>query len=551
MRRGRCQPGGGDVSSPMPRAPRDRRQPRARTQAAGLLVAALFLGTSAGGFGGRGGQESGPGPRAACADANTDLAALEIAYGAASGRADDEGYAAQRTLAEKISDLRSPDAQRALNRQLARAGAGDRRRAAILLAAIVRHGSPKDLDTVILWIETTRDPRLIDLLDRVVASALEPETRAHLRNEALPRAVPGVKAQLARALGAMGDAEAVMPLIAVLKEPNLVVRVETAGALGQLKDPRAQGPLLTMLRDPDARLREAAARALGALGRADALPHLVEALDDPVPLVVEAAAMGLSLLESPTVIAPLMARLEKANAQDLRLADALACALERISGKGFGCDVEQWRGWWAVVKDLPWQRVETQAGGGTVASVRYYGFPVRSSKVVFVLDVSRSMGWNGRLETARNELLQVLEHLPRTTRFNLVTFSDRAFVWEKSLVLASIANVQRASAYVRRQQPTNGTAAYEALQAAFGDPDADTIFFLSDGHPSTGTVVDPELILADVRTWNRFRRVKVHAVALLKGEPPLAFAGMEDSQRAEAFMRRLADENDGRFKVVK
>jgi hypothetical protein len=306
-----------------------------------------------------------------------------------------------------------------------------------------------------------------------------------------------------------------------------------------------------MLRDPDARLRESAARALGVLGRAEALPHLVATLGDEVPLVVEAAAMGLSLLESPTAIGPLIERLEKANAQDLRLADAIASALERISGKGLGCDVDQWRSWWAAVKDLPWQRVETQPGGGTAASVRYYGFPVRSSKVIFVLDVSRSMGWNGRLETARSELLQVLEHLPRPTRFNLVTFSDSAFVWEKALVPASLSNVQRASTYVRRQDPVNGTNAYDALQVAFRDPEADTIFFLSDGHPSGGTVVDPELILADVRAWNRFRRVKIHAIALLKGEPPLAFAGMENGKRAEDFMRRLAEENDGRFKVVK
>ena len=543
MRAARCEPHPGDVSSPMRPLPRDLPRPRGRAWA---WVLAVFV--WAGGFGG---PSSGPGPRAADADGRTDLGVLETAYGAVSARADDEGYAAQRTLAEKSADLETPAAQRTLHDLLAKAGPGDRRRAAILLAAVVRRGSPADLDAAIAWVEAARDPRLVDLLDRIVSAALRPETRAHLRQEALPRAVPGVKAQLARALGAMGETEAVMPLIAVLKEPNIVVRVETAGALGQLKDARAHGPLLAMLRDPDPRLREAAARALGALGRAEAIPHLVASLADRAPLVVEAAAMGLSLLESPTTIGPLVDRLEKANGEDLRVADALASALERISGKAFGTDVEQWRAWWAVVKDLPWQRVETQAGGGTVASVRYYGFPVRSSKVVFVLDVSRSMGWNHRLETARNELLQVLEHLPRTTRFNLVTFSDRAFVWEKSLVPATLSNVQRALGYVRRQEPQNGTAAYEALQAAFADPDADTIFFLSDGHPSVGTVVDPELILADVRAWNRFRRVKVHAIALLKGEPPLAFAGMENPSRAEDFMRRLADENDGRFKVVK
>jgi hypothetical protein len=64
-------------------------------------------------------------------------------------------------------------------------------------------------------------------------------------------------------------------------------------------------------------------------------------------------------------------------------------------------------------------------------------------------------------------------------------------------------------------------------------------------------VLDPELILADVAKWNQVRRVRVHAIALLMGEPPAAFAGLEDAERAADFMRRLAEENDGSFKVVR
>ena len=533
----RCRGAGRDVSSPM----RARRLPH-HGRVFGALLVGLLLFTMSGGRGGRG---------AAVADAASDLKASEEAYVAVSGRSDDEGYAAQRAVVERISDLRTDAAQRSLKALLARVGLGDRRRASILLAGWVRRGPPADLDAAIATVEASRDARLLDLLDRIVAGALEQATRAHARNEALPRAVPNVKAQIARALGAMGDAEAVMPLIAVLNEPNLLVRVEAVGALGQLKDARAHVPLVTLVRDADPRLREAAARALGVLGRAESLPYLVPLLKDQVPLVVEGTALGLSLLGSPQAIAPLIERLAKAVNEDLRVADALASALERITGRAFGCEVEQWRTWWAQAKDLPWEKVPGPPPGGTVSGPRYYGFPVRSSKVVFVLDVSRSMGWNGRLEIARDELLDVLEHLPRTTRFNLVTFSDRAFTWEGGLVPATLANIHRASAYVRRQEPGNGTAAYEALQAAFADPEADTIFFLSDGQPSGGTVIDPELILAEVRGWNRFRRMKIHAIALLRGEPPAAFAGLENAVRAEAFMKRLAEENDGRFKVVK
>ena len=55
-----------------------------------------------------------------------------------------------------------------------------------------------------------------------------------------------------------------------------------------------------------------------------------------------------------------------------------------------------------------------------------------------------------------------------------------------------------------------------------------------------GAVTDPELILLQVREWNRYRRMRIHAVALMRGSPPAAFQGTEDASRALAFMRRLA-----------
>ena len=66
-----------------------------------------------------------------------------------------------------------------------------------------------------------------------------------------------------------------------------------------------------------------------------------------------------------------------------------------------------------------------------------------------------------------------------------------------------------------------------------------------------GAVSEPDLILAEMRTVNRYRRVRIHCVALLTGAAPSGFAGMEDMERAEAFMRRLAADHDGNFRAVK
>ncbi len=215
-------------------------------------------------------------------------------------------------------------------------------------------------------------------------------------------------------------------------------------------------------------------------------------------------------------------------------------------------DPEWWRAWWWTVKDrTPFTKAIRKPGRKTVPGPSYYGFPVRSSKVVFVLDVSRSMGWNGRLDTAKKELIQTLAKLPRTTRFNLIAYSDRIWRWKPALTEAKPATVTRAIAFVRAQRALSGTNTYAALAAAFDDPDADTIFFLSDGHPSVGRVTDPDVILNVVRGWNRLRRVRVHCVALLKGLPPAAFRSIENADDSAAFMSHLAQDNGGRFRRVK
>jgi hypothetical protein len=168
-----------------------------------------------------------------------------------------------------------------------------------------------------------------------------------------------------------------------------------------------------------------------------------------------------------------------------------------------------------------------------------------------VIDVSRSMSWNDRLVTAKEELKKVLEKLPTTTRFNVVVFSDVARAWETRLQAAKPSVVRRAVQFVQGLDPENGTNSYEGLRVALADPDADTVFFLSDGHPTVGDVVVPDLILAEVRNVNRWRRVRIHAIALLRGDPPAAFAGREDPETAEGFLRRLVEENRGEIKVIR
>lgn len=488
------------------------------------------------------------------ADAEDDLEDLLDEWEIVVRRKDERGWEEQRRVLDKIADVGTKQSKHALKRLRDQSGRGDWRRTRLVLAAMARHASPREVDGLIRWVEVGKDVFLLESLGEVLAQVRAPATIRHLCGKGLKKATPVVKAQIARALGMRGDKEAVPALLLLLKERFVRVRVEALDALAKLEDERAVSHVLVFLKDKDDRVRDAAARTLGQLGDKRVGEALVKALRDECPRVVESAALSLGMLRDPERIPDLIERLHETADINERVAHACAVALEEITGKAIGLDPDRWSDYWEAVKDRPFVRVDPEhepPEGRTVPANRYYGFPICSSRVVFVLDVSRSMGWNKRLETAQAELTKVIEHLSCSAKFNIVIFSDGANAWEQELELADARAIRKATKFVRKQRPQNGTNTWAALQLALKDEEADTIFLLSDGQPSVGAIVEPDLILAEMRTVNRYRRVRIHCVALLTGAAPTGFAGMEDMEKAEAFMRRLAADHDGNFKAVK
>lgn len=527
----------------MPRAPTDVRPLGLR-----LLLAALVLLAAA--FG------AGPAPRGLAGPPR--LGELVERYKATLGRHDDVAYASERETATAIADLDTPEARRALTalavteRDL---DAGcDAKRMAILLGALVRRGGASEFEFAIQTVEGSRCRGLDTALPRILGSVVASHSRAYLRGVVLVKGTVAMRTAAAQAIGAICDQEALLPLLAVLREDHVLLRAEALFALGELHEDGAVPAMTVFLAGDDPRLREVAARALGVLGSAKAVPALVRALDDAEARVTESAANALALLapDGAAVSVPaILDRWAKTKGKDERLEDGFERALARITGVEMGGDPDLWRSWWAANKDRPPAEVARREAPTTVAGPRYYGFAVRSSRAVFVLDVSRSMGWNGRLELARKELVQVLERLPARTQFTIIPFSETAPAWSEKLLPATPDVVRRAVRFVERLEPIGGTNSFEALRAAFADDSVDSIFFLSDGYPSVGVVVDPDEILAQVREMNRWRRVRIHAIALVKGEPPPQFAELENVAAAQSFMRRLAEENEGKYVEIR
>ncbi len=397
---------------------------------------------------------------------------------------------------------------------------------------------------------------------------------------------------LATALGLIGDRAAVPALLAVLhKEKDPLVLAAVAEALSRLHDERAVDALKKKAQD-SAPARSACLRALGWFESTGAFAHAYrkDPSDDVKAAVVEvlarrnkpvlpeheasgadgerfgialaetlhnvrdqalrrrraaallghpswrvraAAIAGVEKLRDPSLLADLVERLAR---EPGRLRGDAWNALRALTGKEIPPDPEQWRALLPMV-ELP------DAGGkrkakGLRATAAYFEIPVYSQRIGFVFDVSGSMRDDGKIEKAREQFAATAAKLARDQRYDL--FAYRYLLkypprpkLERAFGKLVPGKARAAARWLKKQPARGGGAIYDALVAAMDDPEVDTIFLLSDGVPSFGTVSRDFRVLQEVRRHNRWRRVAIHTILL----------GTRGTDRR--FMSRLAAENGG------
>ena len=173
-----------------------------------------------------------------------------------------------------------------------------------LIAAFADFNVSEDAEDALVEIGTTAVQPLIEALDHeniYVPSALgrirDPRAITPLiailknRGNATPYGDPHIGPDEASTALFLIGKPAVEPLIAALKDDNVLVRLKAAWALGEIGDPRAVEPLIAALSDPDSDVRERAAIALGTIGK-PALEPLLSKLKDTDATVRMAAAKG-------------------------------------------------------------------------------------------------------------------------------------------------------------------------------------------------------------------------------------------------------------------
>jgi HEAT repeat protein len=381
---------------------------------------------------------------------------------------------------------------------------------------------------------------------------------------------PAVRIEAARTLAAMGDPRCVEA--AADARPEVVEQaLLCAAACGAPVDARlfdrlvrfGSGPIQgaalrwkaavepeTLDLGPFARGRFEARLAVADLS--ESVEPFRQLINDPDWRVRAAAVAGLERLWSAGAVCLLIDRLGR---EDGRLVLDIVSALERMTGRALGYDPKAWAEWWRTAAarfEMPPKpqgpRSAAPPAGQTRAS--FYGVPILSKRIVFVLDASGSMKTEDershgdrKIDVALRELGRAVAGLADDAKFNVIMLSTEAKrlnvrSLSPRLVLATPSNRARALELVRRAWHALEGARrgrgdhYEAVMEAMADPETDTVVLLSDGKPTDGSHLDRQNLIEAMAAAHRGRRICIHAVMTgTKGVDEEAMAGIAEVTR--------------------
>ena len=351
---------------------------------------------------------------------------------------------------------------------------------------------------------------------------------------------------------------------------------KAAEVIGAYPDTDARGTkvLIPLMDDKAPLVRLAAIDSLVALGNEAAKDVAVAALKDKDWRVQATAIKYLQRIRHKDAIQPLidLIRTRPGRLQD----DATAALTDLTDHDPQGGAEEWQKWWDRVKdrfkvltlaerealrkKEVAGRAGYAQAPGD--GNPPYHGIKTSSRRMLFVVDISASMAdkvtldyaneaivknfeerygdLRVKIDIAREELINMVAGLKGHTYFNIITFDAEVHPWKDVLVKAGSGNKNSAIKYLSRLKsevinPTGTgfktqsfkgrtTNTCGALDAAFGifkgdeqgkkdyRTDADTVFVLSDGLPTTGDIVEPNRLIEHVAELNLKAKMVIHTI---------------------------------------
>lgn len=381
------------------------------------------------------------------------------------------------------------------------------------------------------------------------------------------KASPEVRFAAARVMAANGYRDGVEPMLRpMFGDGDPLARMAGVDAAGTLRIKELGTDIVPLLDDGSWQVQIAAVKALASLREPAAIGRLIELLGEGGRCAEEAAdalftITGLDFGMDAAGWSRTWERLKKQEGWRIPTDEELA--KKAASRKKY---------------DALYGKADA------TQKTTFGGIPTTSTKILFIIDVSGSMadlvverekfdaGYEDfeKLTIVKTELQRTIDSLGPDVLFNIVAFASDTDTWKKHLARANIVNKSSAKTWVGKLKAIGGpeaqslaaaglggaanlaagkTNTYKALMFPFGiDPDAkrpatgeegamsnpiDTVFFLSDGRPSTGKYTDTAVILDEVRRLNDRYRMVFHSIAI--------------GEFQKEFLRALAETNGGVF----
>ncbi len=182
---------------------------------------------------------------------------------------------------------------------------------------------------------------------------------------------------------------------------------------------------------------------------------------------------------------------------------------------------------------------EGRAGAGGGGKAAFMGINAEAKRIVYVVDFTKSMDEEGRIDRAKSELMRSIHDLPPDASFAVVIFStpdDKSIQMppEGVLVPATASAKSSAGNWVKAQPTLDGaTTPSDAMERALRlNPEA--IFFLTDGGFYS---IDAQRLFERIATLNKDHKIAIHTVALHTED------GAHD-------LKQIAEENGGTYRFV-
>jgi hypothetical protein len=395
------------------------------------------------------------------------------------------------------------------------------------------------------------------------------------------------------ALAAMKEGEALTWLVGTARtHADPAVRSVAVAALGRIGGDGPHAALVTSAaKDPAAAVRGRALEALTAWPLSRMKDAVLAAIRDAS---WEVRALAVAMCVRGKLLEAVPALIDALEREPGRLRTDIDDALHALVGVRMYADAARWKRWWkenraeieaktaaqtssgaldeplGPIEDWPTpgddEAEDAEQRGGTST---FYGIQTRSKRIVFVIDISRSMDseaeakppqmgdarhpyakarGRSKLDIARWQLHRAVHDLPDDAVFNVIVYSESYALWQTGMAEAKKRAKKKAHAFIDGLTANGTTNICDSLDKALeiaglspltGGAEetqlaADTIFLLSDGDPNRGRLSSLPALLEDLVDRNRRARIVVHTIGI--GEA----AG-------SSFLKDLARRTGGRY----